>query len=59
MSDITDIERDMGDGDNTKECRYCRNGRISVDGGSLIYRCPDCEGKGYINLPKLEDDDPE
>ena len=27
-------------------CPYCVNGRISVDGGSLGYRCTDCDGTG-------------
>ena len=41
--------------DGRRECRWCRgNGSISVDGGSLAYRCPDCGGSG-----EEEDDDDE
>ena len=37
-----------------RECPYCSGGSISVDGGSLRYRCPDCQGTGH--LPPLEDE---
>lgn len=30
-----------------KECPYCENGRITIE-GSYGYRCPDCNGTGYI-----------
>lgn len=31
---------------HTEECPFCDGGFISEDGHE--YRCPDCEGKGYI-----------
>ena len=32
------------------KCPHCRGGRISVDGGSLGYDCPDCDGSGRIEV---------
>jgi len=33
--------------DGPSKCQYCNgNGSLSVDGGSLAYRCPDCGGSG-------------
>ena len=33
--------------DGPRVCEWCKgNGSISVDGGSLAYRCPDCGGSG-------------
>lgn len=39
-------------------CRWCGGrGSISVDGGSLRYRCPDCDGTGREPLPTDSDSD--
>lgn len=42
----------------TRECPWCfGSGKISVDGGSLIYRCPDCAGTGRLYVEDNEDSD--
>jgi hypothetical protein len=36
------------------ECKYCAGWGVEyVDGSSLSYRCPDCDGTGYI--PECEE----
>ncbi len=40
-----------------KTCPYCFSGKISVDGGSLSYRCPDCEGQGFTDIEDVLEDD--
>lgn len=35
------------------ECPHCIGGRIEVElGSSLAYRCPDCDGEGYVKEPE-------
>ena len=42
-----DRDLDDRDGEEIHACRYCHGrGCQSVDGGSLGYRCPDCNGSG-------------
>jgi DnaJ-class molecular chaperone len=37
------------------DCKWCRgSGGISVDGGSLAYRCPNCDGSGKENPQEEE-----
>ena len=49
-------EPDEPDDDGPRKCPYCRRGFVSVDGGSYGYRCPDCDGSGWITP---EEDEPE
>lgn len=36
------------------QCKYCSGWGVEyVDGSSLSYRCPDCDGTGYI--PECEE----
>ena len=51
-----EIGRDEPDDDGPRKCPYCRRGFVSVDGGSYGYRCPDCDGSGWITP---EEDEPE
>lgn len=43
----------------SRPCPHCTHGRISVDGGSQRYCCPDCNGSGYLpdDDEKLDGDD--
>ena len=39
-------------------CKYCHGrGGISVEGTSLAYRCPDCDGLGYTEHCDLCDEE--
>ena len=56
---VCESGRGEPDDDGPRKCPYCRRGEISVDGGSLCYRCTDCGGTGWIQPDEDESDETE
>jgi len=56
---VCESGRGEPDDDKPVRCRWCSHGFISVDGGSLCYRCPDCDGTGWLQPDEDESDETE